>query len=210
MIRVALTDVQRSEIRDWTHAAGVTPRVRDRLEMVRLADAGWSIPRVARHLGCHDQTVRKYIKAFLAEGVAALPDRPRPGRPPTVTATHLDALEELLDAGGRTWTTPQLVDWLEREHGIRVHPDHLSRLLHQRRFGWKRTVASVAHKRRDPEAYDAKVVELATLKKRRRRACSICGFSTRAGLRRPSPPASVGVAWGGGWLCHMRRRRVGG
>jgi hypothetical protein len=34
-----------------------------------------------RHLGAHEQTVRRYVKAFLAAGFDALPDRPRPGRP---------------------------------------------------------------------------------------------------------------------------------
>src|SRR5215217_8436569 len=158
VIRVELTPAQRDELRARTHEPGIAPRTRDRLEMVRLSDAGWTIPRIARHLGCHEQTVRKYVKAFLADGFTALPDRPRPGRPPRVTEAHLRALEALLDAGGRTWTTRQVVAWLAREHGVRVHPDHLSVLLHRRRFGWKRTVTSVAHKRRDPDGYDAKVV----------------------------------------------------
>lgn len=166
MIRVCLTDAQRAEVRARARAWGLAPRTRDRLEMIRLADAGWSAPRIARHLGCHEQTVRRYVKAFLAGGVAALPDRPRPGRPPSVTAAHLDALAALLDAGGRTWTTPQLAAWLEREHGVQVRPDHLSRLLHRRRCGWKRTVSSVAHKRRDQSAYTAAVAELDELKKR--------------------------------------------
>ena len=167
MIRVELTPAQRDESRARTREAGMTPRTRDRLEMVRLADAGWTVPVIARHLGWHEQTVRKYVKVFLADGFGALPDRPRPGRPPVVTAAHLDALEELLDAGDRTWTTPQLVARLERERGVRVHPDHLSRLLHARRFGWKRTVTLVAHKRRDAAAYDEKVAELEARKKTR-------------------------------------------
>src|SRR5215212_112205 len=170
MIRVELTPAQRADLRARTRAPGVAPRTRDRLEMVRLADAGWSIPRVARRLGCHEQTVRKHVKAFLADGFGSLPDRPRPGRPPVVTAAHLDALEGLLDAGDRTWTTRQLVAWLDAAHGVRVHPDHLSRLLHARRFGWKRTVTSVAHKRRDEAAYEAKARELDALKKRPRPA----------------------------------------
>ena len=87
-----------------------------------------------------------------------------------MTEDHLRALETLLDAGGRTWTTRQLVDRLAQEHGVRVHPDHLSRLLHARRFGWQRTVTSVAHKRRDPAGYEAKVAELDGLKKRPRPA----------------------------------------
>ena len=169
MIRVHLTDLQRAEVRARTREPGIAPRTRDRLEMVRLADAGWSVPRIAGHLGCHlgchEQTVRKYVKALLTDGFAALPDRPRPGRPPRITAAHLDALEALLDGGERTWTTPQLAAWLDREHGVRVHPDHLSVVLHRRRFGWKRTVTSVAHKRRDPAGYDAKVAELGDLKK---------------------------------------------
>jgi len=48
---------------------------------------------------------------------------------------------------------------------VGVHPDHLSVLLHRRRFGWKRTVSSVAHQRRDPDGYAAKAVELDDLKK---------------------------------------------
>ena len=106
MIHVRLTEAQRAELRARTREPGVAPRTRDRLEMVRLADAGWSAPRIAQHLGCHEQTARKYVKAFLADGFDALPDRPRPGRPPTVTAAHLDALAALLEGGGRTWTTP--------------------------------------------------------------------------------------------------------
>jgi len=170
LIRITLTPAEQDDLRAWTRARMTDPHTRDRLEMIRLADAGWSIPHIARHLHCHEQTVRKYVKAFLADGFAALPDRPRSGRPPTITATHLDALETVLDAGGRTWTMPQLVAWLVQEHGVTVHPDHLRRLLHDRGFGWKRTVSSVAHKRRDPDGYTATVAELDTLKKRRRRA----------------------------------------
>ena len=162
-----MTEADRAELRARTRGAG--SRTRDRLEMVRLADAGWSVPRIARHLGCHEQTARRHVKAFLARGFAALPDRPRPGRPPIVAEADLLALEAVLDAGGRTWTARQLVAWLGAERGVAVHPDHLRRLLRRRRFGWKRTVASVAHKRRDQAAYDAKVDELAALKKKPRR-----------------------------------------
>jgi transposase len=170
VIRVRLPPAERDELRARTREHGLDASTRDRLEMVRLADAGWSVPRIARHLAVHEQTVRKHVKAFLAAGFAALPDKPRPGRPPRVTEDHLLAVEALLDAGGRTWTSRQLVAWLNQERDVVVHPDHLRRLLRRRRFGWKRTVTSVAHKRRDQDAYDAKVEELSALKKRRRTA----------------------------------------
>lgn len=47
MIRVELTPLQRAEVRARTREPGCAPRTRDRLEMVRLADAGWSVPRIA-------------------------------------------------------------------------------------------------------------------------------------------------------------------
>ena len=146
MLRIHLSPAQRDELRTRTRQPGLAPRTRDRLEMLRLADAGWRVPRIARHLGYHEQTTRKYLQAFLAEGFDRLPDRPRPGRPARVTAAHLDALERLLDDTERTWTVPQLVAWLDRAHQVRVHPDHLRRLLHRRRFRWKRTKRSLHHK----------------------------------------------------------------
>src|SRR3954447_8317834 len=88
MLRIHLSPAQRDELRTRTRQPGLAPRTRDRLEMLRLADAGWRVPRIARHLGYHEQTTRKYLKAFLADGFDRLPDRPRPGRPARVAAAH--------------------------------------------------------------------------------------------------------------------------
>lgn len=168
MIRVSLTAAEQEHLR--LRARSADARTRDRLEMIRLADAGWSIPRIARHLGFHEQTVRRQVKAFLTGGFDALPDRPRSGRPPQITEADLQAVDALLDAGERTWTLRQLVAWLAAERQVGIHPEHLRRLLRARRFTWKRTVSSVAHQRRDPAAYAAKVIELEELKKKRQRA----------------------------------------
>ena len=124
--------------------------MRDRLEMIRLSDLGWGVPQIAAYVGKHEQTVRKYVKAFLAGGWDALPDRPRPGRPPTLTEAHLLALERLLDEaarqGERTWSAPQLARWLEAQHGVRVRPKYLGERLAARRFRWRRTKRTVQHK----------------------------------------------------------------
>src|SRR4051812_28622 len=145
MLRIHLSPAQRDELRTRTRQPGLAPRTRERLEMLRLADAGWRVPRIARHLGYHEQTTRKYLQAFLAEGFDRLPDRPRPGRPARVTAAHLDALERLLDDTERTWTVPQLVEWLDATYQVRVHPDHLRRPPPRRRVPSKRTKPSLHH-----------------------------------------------------------------
>lgn len=82
-IRLHLTDDQRVELRVRSRNRQTAAATRERLEMVRLADAGWTVPHIARHLGRHEQTVRKYVKAFLTDGFAALPNRPVPWPAPS-------------------------------------------------------------------------------------------------------------------------------
>ncbi len=151
--RIKLRPGQQTELHRRAREREVPPRLRDRLEMVRLSDLDWSVPKIASYLGCHEQTVRKYVKAFLAGGFDALPDRPRPGRPPTLTVGHLEAVEQHLDAAaarGETWTAPRLATWLAETHGVRVHHEDLGAQLRRRKFRWKRTKRSVRHKA-DPD-----------------------------------------------------------
>jgi hypothetical protein len=79
-----------------------------------------------------------------------LPDRPRPGRPPTLTEAHLLATERLLDEaarrGERTWSAPQLAQWLAETPVVGVRPKYLGDRLAARRFRWKRTKRTVQHK----------------------------------------------------------------
>jgi transposase len=165
MFHVLLSALQREELRARTHRSGLRPEVRDRLEMLRLSDAGWSVPHIAQHLGLHEQTVRRYVKAFLAGGFDGLAPRPHPGRPPRVHTADLEALERRIDESDRTWTTPQLAQWLADERRVQVCPAHLSRLLHRRAFRWKRTKQSVKHKQGDPKLQRTALEELAALKK---------------------------------------------
>lgn len=167
IIRVSLTAEQLAEVNARARDQATSPRTRERLEMVRLSHLGLAVPQIAAHLGRHEQTVRRVVAGFLADGFAALPDRPRPGRPATLTAAALAAAEQRLDAdaaAGRTWTGPQLAAWLAEEHGVGVSPGWLSARLKARRFRWKRTRQSVRHKQRDPDLHAAKEAELEVLK----------------------------------------------
>ena len=200
MLRMELSPAQRAELRARTRQPGLASRTRDRLEMIRLADAGWHMPRIARHLGYHEQTTRKYLHAFLAEGFDRLPDRPRPGRPARVTTAHLDALAHQLDTTERTWTVPQLVAWLDQEHQVRVHPDHLRRLLHRRGFRWKRTKRSLQHKQ-DPPARATAAAELAIYREQARQGRIDLYFLDQAGF---APTLPTGYTWARGGV----RKRV--
>jgi transposase len=140
-LRVALTDVQRADLRQRLRQPALSLRLRRRLECIRLADQGWPAPRIAAHLGVHQATVRRTIRRLDCGGLDGLADRPRCGRPPRLDGRDLDAVEELLArAVGRNeiWTAAQLASWLARTRGTTISPGRLGVLLRQRGCGWVR------------------------------------------------------------------------
>jgi len=159
-----LTEAERAELHRRTRTPGLKPRTRDRLEMVRLADAGWTPPAVARHLRLTAAPVRGWLKKYLAGGFDALEDPPHQGRPSRLTPACLAAVRTLLDPGDRTWTTRQLTAWLAEEQGVVLSPDHLGRLLRQAHLSCRPTERTLHHKQ-DAEVVATFRADLETLEK---------------------------------------------
>jgi putative transposase len=158
MIRIHLDDATRSELNALRRTA-LPALARDRIEMVSLSDAGWSPPRIARHLDCHPQTVRDRLRDFLARGTDALfPGRPGP-------APDLDRRREVTErmrgllVQERTWTSRQLSEALV-ESGLALGPRQVRRYLAGLGAGYRRAANSLRHKQ-DPAkaARAAKVLE---------------------------------------------------
>ena len=164
MYRVQLTEEQRGELIRRTREPGLKRRTRDRLELVRLADTGMSIPKLAQLFRADEGRVRFWIKRFLSEGFDALEDQPHPGQPSHLTPELLAAVRAQLEKGDRTWTLGQLADWLETEHRLRLTPDHLGFLLRRAQFSCHRTERSVRHAQ-DPEEVAERQADLETLEK---------------------------------------------
>jgi transposase len=180
MYRVRLTDAQQEELRRRSRDPVVKPRTRDRREMVRLSHAGWSVPRIAQHLGVCEATVRSWIKLFLAEGFDALPDRPHPGQSSSLTPAMEEALRQELRKDERTWTTEQLADWIAQQFGVRLTPDHVGRRLKRARIRWKRTARSLKHKQ-NPEEVAARQTEMEAHEKRGTKARWMSSTWTKRG-----------------------------
>ena len=158
MYRITLTDEQRRELRERTRQAGLAPSTRDRLEMVRLSDAGWSVPRIARHLGQHEQTVRTWIKAFLAGEFEALPNKPRGGKASALSTPMLESVRAEVARGTRTWTAAQLADWVAEHHGVRLSADRLRIHLRRAKISWQRTSRTLTHKQDPAEVAEREAV----------------------------------------------------
>jgi len=164
LYRVHLTEAQREELQRRTRATDIKPRTRDRLEMVRLADAGWRVPQIARHLRVGPRRVRFWLKRFLKAGFDALPDQPHPGQTSRLTPALLEVVRKALDQPACTWTTGQLAAWLEEEHGVGFSRDHLGTLLRRAGLSCRRTERDLGHKQ-DPEKVAAATADLETLEK---------------------------------------------
>lgn len=145
MYRVHLSDEQHAELQCLTRDLHTKPRARDRLEMVRLAVAGMSIPGIARLLRISEVRIRFWIKQLCTEGCAELPDQPYVGQTCKPTPGFLEALCQEVRKRDRTWTAGRLAAWLQVQHGLRFRPQHLGTLLKRTSFAYRRTKRRLKH-----------------------------------------------------------------
>ena len=106
MIRVVLTESQVSELTRLRRDAKTRPRTRDRLEMVRLANLGWNIPKIAQHFQMTESRVRHWVKTFLSEGFDGLKDRGGVGPKRRLSASIVEQIRQMTsanNAAGLTW-----------------------------------------------------------------------------------------------------------
>src|SRR5919202_5679062 len=113
MIRLTLTDPERTAVQVLRRDPTLRPAERDRVEMVLLSAAGWTVPAIARHLGYCAATVRAVLKQFTATDLTSL-RRQRPGPPKdwARAARVTTALNRRLDEP-RKWTARKLAPALE-------------------------------------------------------------------------------------------------
>ena len=111
------------------------PRTATRMLAVANALEGLTRAEAARLAGMERQALRDAVVRYNQEGLAGLRNRPKPGRPPTLT----DGEQALLRAkilqkpgpldGCREWTLPALCRWIEARFAKRLHPASLSRIV---------------------------------------------------------------------------------
>ena len=163
--RVTLSEEQKVELNRRIRDPKTKPRTRERLEMVRLCDAGWSVPKIALHLGSHENTVRAWIKAFIANGFDALSNKPRGGDTSDVTPAMIEAARAEISKGTRTWSASEVADWIAEQHGVRISPGRMRVHLARANLSYQRTSRSLKHKQK-PEDVAKRKDQLHELEKR--------------------------------------------
>src|SRR5215211_194997 len=114
-----VSPAQRATVEAMLGTRDLAPRLRERLEMVKGAALGWNVAAIAAWGGRTPRTVRRWLAAFRAGGIAALADEPHRGRPRRADTTYLAALEAAVETDPRTlgqafdvWTSARLSAYL--------------------------------------------------------------------------------------------------
>jgi transposase len=102
-------------------------RVFRRAQAVRAVVAGHHVHAVSTTFRCTDSALRKWVQRCASEGAQGLRDRPRPGRPRTVTCAlekHLNRLvdQDPLQHGSlySQWSGRELATVLAQHTGVQI------------------------------------------------------------------------------------------
>jgi transposase len=112
-------------------------RLRTRAQMVLLAiEQHLTAPAIAAIVREDDQTVRRWLKRWLAEGIEGLRDRPMPGPPPKITQEYKEQVLAAVRRRPRSleqpysmWTLQRLSDYMAEQTGIRASYETIRLIL---------------------------------------------------------------------------------
>jgi len=90
VVSIELTDAEREQLESWSRRLTTAQALAQRSRIVLGLASGLRPGEVANHLNVHRNTVAKWRRRFEAERLDGLVDEPRPGRPRTVTDSHVD------------------------------------------------------------------------------------------------------------------------
>lgn len=112
-------------------------RLQRRAQMILLAaEKGMVAQEIAEIVRDSDQTVRRWLKRYQAEGIEGLKDQPRPGGERATTEAYRRQLLETVRRRPRSlgqpyslWSLQRLADYMAEQTGIRVSYETVRREL---------------------------------------------------------------------------------
>jgi len=168
VIRIRLTDAEARRL-EQAFLQATDRKLRDRLQIVRLAHRGRPHQDIAADLGITPRTVQRWLNAYLDGGIQALRPRKARGHDPAIPAHMAGEIRRWVIAGPAAqgldranWTHAELADHLFKAHGIRASRSAMQRFC--RRHGIRPYRPTYRHLRGDPVKQAEAVEELAELR----------------------------------------------
>lgn len=116
-----------------------------RLEAILALGSGSSLEAVAELCEVVVETVRDWVKRYLAGGIRALTPKKSPGRPPKLTPGQKAELARAVEAGpeaagfpGACWRSPMIQEWMWDRFQVLYSVQYLSELLRNLGFSFQK------------------------------------------------------------------------
>lgn len=174
-VAAALGTEQGQAVEHFLRRRDLTPRMRERGEMVKAAGLGQSLSAIAAWSGRERETVTHWLRRYLAQGLGGLSDAPRAGRPVRADAAYVDALEDAMATAPRAlgllfdvWTSARLSAYLAEQTGVQIASGWLRVLLGRHDFVVGRPKHTLRHLRNATEVATCEA-ELAAVGEKGRR-----------------------------------------
>ena len=145
---VCLRDLSAEEaagVHNLARSRTAAARLVERARIVWQASQGATPPAIAHTLGLSAETVRRRIRRFNTEGLAALEDHLRSGRPATYSADMRAAViaaalndPKTLHLPFACWTLDRLAAYLLEHKGIAMKRSRIDEILLQEGLRWRR------------------------------------------------------------------------
>lgn len=91
-VLVQIEERDRERLEEWARRPKTAQALALRARIVLRAGEGLDSVQIARELGVHPDTTRKWRGRFVERGVDGLLDEPRPGQPRKLTDTQIEAV----------------------------------------------------------------------------------------------------------------------
>jgi transposase len=178
MIRISLPAAELQQVQQLFRST-YDRALRDRLQIILMAQRGRPHQEIAADLGITPRTVQRWLNAYLERGCDGLRPRQAPGAAPKLTADLAPLLQRWVIDGPAAqgleranWTYAELADHLFKTRGIRVRKSAMQVFCHKHDIRPYRPTYRFL--RGDPAQQAAAREDLAALKKKRRPATSSC------------------------------------
>jgi transposase len=152
-----LTAEERSVVEALARSRTAPARRVERARLIWRASRGETPPSIAAALGVDAETVRRRIRRFNAEGLAAFDDHHRSGRPPTYTVDEVALViaaaltrPRSLGLPFASWTLDRLAAYLREHKGVAMRRSRIDEILLAEGLRWRRQ-ESWFGERVDPE-----------------------------------------------------------
>jgi transposase len=146
MVLICLRDLTAEElatVKRLAHSHTAPAQRVQRAQIIWRASRGESASAIAARVGLDGETVRKRIHRFNREGVEALKDRYRAGRPPTYSAEQTATViataltkPQRLGLPFAAWTLDRLAAYLHEAKGIAMQRSRIDEILLHEGLRW--------------------------------------------------------------------------